>query len=486
MSLFAACGSCQRLESTNPPVTNGGGTSATSSSAIYTSSTGGGSSAGEGPQTNGMDAGADGSGGQSGSSTTSASLTRGPTAAAGGTNFPFPQNRQSSGCQYPDAYSNDAVVAAYAAWKADMVTSNNANGFMRVQRTSSDGVDGCRPLNSTVSEGIGYGMLIAVYMGDPSLFDSLWLYEQQNLDASGLMNWAPNGSGNTCSGGATDADEDMAFALAMADRQWGGQGTLKESYKQSAIDQIQKIWNTEIFNYAWVRAGDGNWATNANQNISYFAPSYYRVFAEIDPKACPQGSDAAYSKMNNCDGWWGVIDQDYVTIGDALNGSNGNASNGLVPGWCDDSTPGQCPAASGQPFTYQYDACRTPFRIGLDWCWNGEGRAQSYLAKINSFFGGIGAANIVDGYALNGTPQPATSAPNGGGAVPLSDPFVGPAAVGAMSGSAYRSLLNDGYGLLAKSHPYAGGEYYASSWRVLSLLMMTGNFVDYTQETAAH
>ena len=30
--------------------------------------------------------------------------------------------------------------------------------------------------NSTVSEGIGYGMLLAVYMNDQTLFDGLWKY----------------------------------------------------------------------------------------------------------------------------------------------------------------------------------------------------------------------------------------------------------------------------------------------------------------------
>ena len=54
------------------------------------------------------------------------------------------------------------------------------------------------------------------------------------------------------------------------------------------------------------------------------------------------------------------------------------------------------------PFHYQYDSCRTPFRIALDWCWFGEQRARDYLAKTSSFFSGIGAANIVDGYELNG------------------------------------------------------------------------------------
>jgi len=479
--LLVASSGCKRLEPSEAEMPDGGQQGTTyvpSMSQSEASNQGASSSSSSASST------AQGGSGSSEQEAGGESLSRGPTPADGGTNFPFPQNRQASGCSYPSAYSNDAVVAAYAKWKADLVTTDNADGYTRVQRTSTDGVDGCRPLNSTVSEGIGYGMLLAVYMDDASLFDNLWLYEQKNLDGNGLMNWAPNGgSGPSCSGAATDADEDMAFALVIADRQWGGQGTLQQSYKQLAITQIQKIWSTEIYNYAWVRAGDGNWATSGNQNISYFAPSYYRVFAQVDPNSCPRDSDAGYAQSKNCDGWWGVIDQSYTTLSDSLNSANGNQSNGVVPGWCNDGSGAPCTAASGEPFYYQYDACRTPFRIGLDWCFNGEPRAAAYLAQISSFFSTIGAVNIVDGYNLNGTPNPGTPAPDAGVRAPLSDPFVGPAAVGAMSSSSYPSLLNDAYGLVAPDHVFAGGEYYASSWRVLSLLMLTGNFLDYTQQT---
>ena len=48
------------------------------------------------------------------------------------------------------------------------------------------------------------------------------------------MNWyiAADGSGPVTSGtgAATDADEDMAFALVMADKQWGGKGALSKNY----------------------------------------------------------------------------------------------------------------------------------------------------------------------------------------------------------------------------------------------------------------
>jgi endo-1,4-beta-D-glucanase Y len=403
---------------------------------------------------------------------------RGPTPATASANFPFPQNRQASGSVYPAGYLNSDVQAAYAKWTTDLVTTSNAGGHRRVQRTATDGVDVCRPLNSTVSEGIGYGMLIAVYMNDQSLFDDLWLYEQENLDPNGLMNWAPDGPSDStggCIGGATDADEDMAFALVMADRQWGGQGTLAETYLAAARAQIKNIWYNEIYNYLWLRAGDGSWATNANQNISYFAPAYYRVFAQVDPAACAQGTDAATANPP-CDGWWGAITQAYATIGDALNPANGNQTNGLVPGWCDDSNGAPCSASAGEPFNYQYDACRTPFRIGLDGTWNGEAAAKAYVTSTSTFFAGIGASHIADGYALDGTPQPANAGQ-------LSAAFIGPATVGAMTSATYQSLVNGGYAVLATDTAFAGGEYYSSSWTVMSLLMLTGNFLDYTQQT---
>ena len=383
---------------------------------------------------------------------------RGPTPATPTTKFPFPQNRQKSNCSYPTAYNNADVQAAYAQWKADLIVAEG-NTF-RVQRTSSDTMGPCIPPNSTVSEGIGYGMLIAVYMDDQALFDGLWLYEQQHLDGNGLMNWAPQGSGAQCGGAATDADEDMAFALVMADAQWGGQGSLSKPYKQVAIDQISKIWLTEIFNYKYIRAGDGTWADNTNLNPSYFAPAYYRVFRAVDP--------------TQSDDWDAAVTQVYATLGDALNG-NGNANNGLVPGWCDDSSGSTCkPGPNGMPANYQYDACRMPFRIGLDWCLFSEPRAQAYVAKTSSFFSSLGGANkIVDGYGLDGTPQAANPGK-------LSAAFTGPAAVGAMSAATFQSFLDDAYTQVATDQLMAGGKYYEESWTVMSLLMMTGNFLDLT------
>jgi len=395
------------------------------------------------------------------------------TPAMSGVKFPFPQDRQSKNCVYPTAYRNEDVQAAYDQWKADLITSSGAGGFRRVQRLASD--PGLQ-VGSTVSEGIGYGMLIAVYMNDQSLFDDLWKYEQLHLGKCPsntcppmeLMDWYISGDGSTAlgTGGATDADEDMAFALVMADRQWGGKGSLSKTYLQTAIDQITAIWVLEVYQSNLIRPG--TWGDNNSVNVSYFAPAYYRVFKAVGG-SLPMAGGGSWNPN-----WDTTIDTSYNVINASLNTASGNQNNGLVPAWCNSSgAPNSGALQNGNPTNYQYDSCRTPFRIGLDWCWNGEARAKAYVAKTSGFFSGVGVRNIVDGYALNGMPE----AQNPG---KLSAAFIGPAGVGAMNATTYQSFLDDAYAAVATRTLLAGGTYYEESWTVMSLLMMSGNFLDYT------
>ena len=408
------------------------------------------------------------------SSTTGSLGGRGPTPATATANFPFPQNRESPHCVYPALYSNADVRALYEAWKADLVTSEGAGGFRRVARVAEPGLEP----NSTVSEGIAYGMLISVYMDDQALFDDLykyallytWTYQSDTgSDATLLMNWYIHADGNIAPGGgsdpagngaATDADEDIAFALVMADRQWGGAGSLERGYIEYARDLIDDIWAYEIADERLPKNGS-NWGSDTNLNISYFAPAYYRVFAEVT-------GDTRWSTN--------VVDYIYTVIDNNLNAGNGNDANGLVPAW---SQSNGSPAESqgGMAYHYQYDSCRTPFRIGQDACWHAEARAVAYVSKTSQFFAGIGVVNIVDGYELDGTPRPEFPDRFGG----LSGAFIGPAAVGAMHSGSFASFVDDAYALARQNNAWAGGQYYDESWLMMSVLMMTGNFLDYTQ-----
>jgi hypothetical protein len=252
----------------------------------------------------------------------------------------------------------------------------------------------------------------------------------------------------------------------MADKQWGGKGSLSKNYLDFAKGMMTNIWNNEIFDFKYLRSWPGS--DSSNLNLSYFAPAYYKLFAKIDT-----------TPTSN---WTAIVDTMYTVLNASLNSSNGNTDNGLVPAWCDSSgkpNGGAFGATGGpSPTNYQYDSCRTPFRIGLDWCWNGEARAQAYVAKTSKFFNGITVAKMVDGYDLNGTPH--AQYQTGANAQIQSSAFIGPAGVGAMSNANYQSFVNDAYGVLVTGKALVGGTYYDDSWMVLSLLAMTANFLDYT------
>ena len=235
----------------------------------------------------------------------------------------------------------------------------------RIQRTASDPVNQYTPAMSTVSEGIAYGMLIAVYMGtkdDQMLFDDLWRYSQAHLNGNGLMNWAINSERDdvTGMGAATDADEDIAFALVMADKQWGSAGSL--NYLNLAKTQINNIWLHEIVDskLAGARRQLGTQPVERTSTSRTSRPRSIACSSMVDP-----GHD-----------WDAVIKTTYDTIIASLTTANGNASNGLVPAWCASNNNAISGSQAG-PYHYQYDSCRTPFRIALDWCWFGETRART-------------------------------------------------------------------------------------------------------------
>jgi endo-1,4-beta-D-glucanase Y len=365
--------------------------------------------------------------------------------------FPFPQSKKSKHCAQP-TIDPSAVSAAWTKWKAEAVVSDGAGGFLRVRRWENQ--------NDTVSEGIAYGMMAAVYMNDQATFDGLWQYSQLHLGSSGLMHWRVDamgrdidGSGRMISvgerGAATDADEDIAWALIMAHYQWGGGGSLNRGYIELALSMIDLIWRFEVDHAGGEVLKPGDRFGGAGiTNPSYFAPSYYRVFGKLS------GKEADWNK---------VVDSSYEILALAA-----DKNTGLVPAWCkaDGSN-------AGREYYYQYDACRTPFRIAVDYCDNGEPRAAEYLRKVSGFFQNIGAANIKDGYELNGMARSMWS----------SAAFIGPAAVGAMVDSSFSELTSDAYTELlvfGERTPTQGYSYYNSSWHLLSLLMLSGNFLDYS------
>src|SRR6185436_6324761 len=218
------------------------GTGGSVAGAGGTGTTGTGGASGSG-NTSGTGGAAAGSGGTTGSgagggNAGTGGVTTGTAGTGSGGTAPVVVIPGAGNCIPPAAANPADAAAAYAKWKTDIPTSDGAGGFLRTRRPNSASA----VVNSTVSEGIAYGMLLSVYAGDQPTFDKLWQYSQIHLDGNGLMNWYIGPAGETLgTGAASDADEDMAFALVAANARWGGRGSLTKISTHLAKAKIDKI-----------------------------------------------------------------------------------------------------------------------------------------------------------------------------------------------------------------------------------------------------
>ena len=373
---------------------------------------------------------------------------------------PFPVDGAVGSCTKPTGAAGKYLVDLYNRWKSTFVVVSGSSA--RIQRPEN--------LDDTVSEGIGYGMLIAVNMGDKTLFDQLWQYAQNNPEQNkgGLMTWCVTpgggGTGSTCSpkgGTATDADEDMAFALVEADKQWPNQNP---TYQSVASSLISAIWTYDMDASAALPTGGSNLGTSSSlMNPSYFAPAYYRVFANIDKTSGHNWSNAA------------------TNVYTAISSIEGKvATQGLIPAWC----TGSCSSVGGGGYTdasnYQYDAHRVPWRIGLDACWNSgiPSAGTTFLSKNAAFFASQatnGIGRVYDNYTMGGT---------AGGSMPEQNSMslIGTAGVGAMAAgnsafanTAWHFLLDASYTAdpATRKEAYT---YFNATVGLMTALTLSGNF----------
>lgn len=207
----------------------------------------------------------------------------------------------------------------------------------------------------TTSEGQSYTMLRALWMNDKTTFDlaRTWANNNLRLRTDSLYSWRWGKNNNNewkilDPSSASDADQDIAYALILASKKWK-----VPEYQQEAKVLLADIAKFEVVETSIgpvLTAGD--WAPkeeNPTINPSYFAPYAYRVFAEIDP----QGP------------WLAMIDTTYKVLESASNLSN----VGLVPDWCAiEKKTGKIILSKAFPdgLIHSYDAWRTVWRVAYD------------------------------------------------------------------------------------------------------------------------
>ncbi len=361
---------------------------------------------------------------------------------SGKTAVPYPWNvTYPYGMQATNA-SSAQVQAIYNAWASACITSSGAGGYRRVQNPGNTPPTD-PPATDSVSEGIGYGMIMAVYFSDQSLLNDLWNYEKIYIDSDGLMNWDIADTGTVSGyGSATDGDEDIAFSLVMAGREWGSSGTY--NYISLAAAEITKLKNYDCSASDYhLKPGDG-W--DDCEFPSYYMPAWYTEFGVVNP------GEASF---------WANVE----------NKCNSNLATGINPGT---GLVAETLNHNGTVYgtnTYGYNSCRVPWRYAIDYVWNGDPAAQTETGLLAAFFNNIGPANILDGYDV------ATGAANG---LYNDSAFVGPAGCSLMSLSQTASNQNSLNGFYTWLNNYGyDGYYYDGALAVMSMLLMSGNFPKY-------
>lgn len=333
----------------------------------------------------------------------------------------------------PSGASTADATSAYSTFKTDYFATDCSGTEIRVRDNPGS--------STTKSEGMGYGMLMAAYLEPDatgvSVVQGLLNFVNANLDSHGMMNWWVSCSGPTGSGAnaATDGDEDIAFGLIEANKRWPGNG-----FGAAATLFIGKIYTYET-DGCGLKPGDVWGGCGSTTDPSYFATSYFTTFQ------CFTGVTAWTTVKTNVYNQLGYWYTNYVLPPDWINASTGTYSSG----------------------SYGYDACRVPWRLSLDYLWNGNNAAQNQCQKIVNNFKSVNPlpATTGDGYSYSTGAQTSNN---------HNAAFLGPAGDGAMVSSANQSWLDSEY-LNLKAFSM-GSAYYQDAQKVLALMVQTGIFTD--------
>lgn len=362
-------------------------------------------------------------------------------------NFPFPQS--DSKYKYGITASNpnnSKIQSLYKEWVSHYY--EESGNLARIKFDTP---------GETVSEGIGYGMLILVYMDNSSnktkeMFDKLYNYYQKFSVSGGyLMSWKINGfsgvantcGSNGCQGSATDGDLDVALALCLAAKQWGDQ-----KYITEAGNLLSKIYSMQIENNL-IKPGH-HW--NDSYNPCYFTTASIGVFKQAHEEFGFSGGNM-----------WGSV---YDACQTYLKNAQGNSSAGFYPDWTTNSISA---GRGSMGFDFSWDACRTPWRVAWDYVWYGNATAKQMSDKTINWASSKSVGSIKGPMDLAGNP--------------LSDSyhnvcFYGGIGSAFMASQAHQSNLDQWYDEVANGAvDYT--RYYAATVQILYMLTMSGNMPNY-------
>ncbi|QAY64276.1 hypothetical protein ET495_14880 [Xylanimonas allomyrinae] len=256
------------------------------------------------------------------------------------------------------------------------------------------------------SEGMSYGMMIAVQMGKQHEFDALWNWattymQHQSGPRQGYFCWQAMTDGQCADPNpASDGEEYFATALFFAAHRWGnGTGIYdyeaqanaildtmlhKEDMNGGVVDGITNMFDRDHQMVVFVP--EGNAATYSDP--SYHVPAFYELWGRWAKGW--NGNTAADRQF-----WLDAAARSRQFFGEST-----HPSTGLAPDYANfDGTPKD----SGNHADFRFDAWRTAVNWSVDNAWWAKDDAEQALSnRIQSFFERKGLDTYANQYALVG------------------------------------------------------------------------------------
>jgi oligosaccharide reducing-end xylanase len=252
--------------------------------------------------------------------------------------------------------------------------------------------------NDARTEGMSYGMMIAVQLGRKDMFDRLWRWskkymQHQDGDLKGYFAWSCRTDGRRNSQGpASDGELYYITSLLFASNLWGNNGDINYLAEAQFIlnnvmghkegDRGGNLINMEHKLITFVPSG---WGANYT-DPSYHLPAFYEVWARYANdgrsefwKECAAASRAYLHKATH-----------------PQTGLNNDYSN-----FDGSALPRRGFMGSG----FRFDSWRVPMNIALDYSWSCADREwqNDYANRIQNFFYSQGVETFVDQYNADGT-----------------------------------------------------------------------------------
>ncbi len=249
------------------------------------------------------------------------------------------------------------------------------------------------------TEGMSYGLMVAVQLNKKDVFDKLWRWTKTYMQHQGgprdaYFAWSvdPKTGKHFAEGSASDGELYFITALLFASNRWGNHSginyyaearrILDAMWLKDGSQKVTHLINTEHKIITFVPDSNGyNWT-----DPSYQVPAFYEIWAEYANDGHEQFyrdcADSARKFLHKtCHPVTG-LNPDYATF-----------TGAPLRRW----------GKMGDAF--RYDSWRVPMNVAMDYSWFAKDKEwqKDYVRRIQNFFYCQGIDSFVDQYNIDGS-----------------------------------------------------------------------------------